>query len=62
MTLYSGLMLFLALSSAYKGRGKIKFVFSSVVLMCLMGFKDLTVGNDTQIILSSLVDYKNYHP
>lgn len=47
MTLYSGLMLFLALSSAYKGREKIKFVFSSVVLMCLMGFKDLTVGNDT---------------
>lgn len=47
MLLYLVLMLFFALSSAYRGRGKSKFVFSAVILMSLIGFKDITIGNDT---------------
>lgn len=47
MWVYFILMLFLIFCSAYNGRGKFKLCLSGTLLAILMGFKNVTVGNDT---------------
>lgn len=59
MWVYFVLMLFLAFCSAYNGSGKFKLYFSGTLLAILMGFKNVTVGNDTLNYIEFFLRLKN---
>lgn len=59
MWIYFILMLFLIFCSAYNGRGKFKLCLSGTLLAILMGFKNVTVGNDTPNYIEFFLRLKN---